>query len=229
MISTLRTLFRASAAEAEEAVIDANGKTLLAQHLRDAKHDVGRARQMCARLMAQKSAEERRIESLTQEIARREEQVHEALTADQGALAEDLADRIVALEDQRENAHRMSKDLDCRIDQLRGSLSQADRRIATLAADLRTARSRSMFDHALDRTADTPCMSSLDQAEEMAARVNDRSACTEDLRNAMTQLRTESDDLDARVAERGLNSQNDARRKAILARLKSETPLNKDA
>lgn len=223
MITTLRTLFRASAAEAEEALIDANGARLLAQHLRDAQTDVDQSRRMCATLMARRSAETRRIENLTAEIGRREEQARAALAAGQTQLAADIADRIVVLEDQRSQAQTAVQDLNARISTLRNGLSEADRRIASLAGDLRMARSGALGRAAQHQTAEgiTPC--ALNAAEEMAARVRALDTTRDEICSAMHELRTDPGGIDARAKEAGLADPDNLRRKAVLARLSTET------
>lgn len=223
MITTLRTLFRASAAEAEEALIDANGTRLLAQHLRDARTDVEQSRRMCASLMARRSAEDRRIEKLTEEVARREEQVRAALAADQSDLATDIADRIVILEDQRAQARTACQDLDTRIASLRERLSDADRRIATLAADLRMARAGALDRAAAHRTADGVAPCALNEAEDMAARVRALDTTRDEICAAMTELRTDPAGIDARANSAGIGDPDNLRRKAILARLSSKS------
>ncbi|MEM7211136.1 MAG: PspA/IM30 family protein, partial [Pseudomonadota bacterium] len=140
MIGTLRTLFRASVFEAEEAVIDANGPKLLAQHLRDAEADTQRARKVLASLLAREKAVSRGLEALAAERTRREDEARQALNAGDEALASDLAARVVFLEDETEAHRTEASDLARRIATLRDSLGTADRRIAALASELRAAR-----------------------------------------------------------------------------------------
>ena len=219
MISTLRTLFRASAAEAEEALVDANGTTLLAQHLRDARRDLGQSRQACAALMARKTAEERRIEAITEEITRREQQARDAMAAGQDDLAAAMADRIVILEDQRSQANASRSDLDTRIAGLRENLSEADRRIASVAGDLRAARAGSAARSAMSAVSPSCGPSALIQAEDMANRVRGLDQGRDDLCSAMHELREDPAGLDARMKDAGLGDPDQSRRKAILARL----------
>ena len=219
MIRTLQTLFRATAAEAEEALIDANGTTLLAQHLRDAKENVKRGQQTCATLMARRTVETKRLESLTKEIEDREGQARAALAAGQDDLATEIADRIVTLEDHRSQAHAAIADLDQRIGKMRESLSSADRRIASLAADLRMARSGQQSRKAMARLSHGPEDCALHLAEDMAARVRGVNEVQEDICSAMDELRADPGGLDSRIKDAGFNTASSARRDAVLARL----------
>ena len=223
MITTLRTLFRASVAETEDAVVEANGTRLLAQHLRDAEADTKTARRALASLIARQKTEERRIDAATEEIARREQEAGAALRAEDEDLAGDLADRIVMLEEQRDQAEAAHKDLGCRIKALRGNLSHADRRIATLASELRAARAGTICRKTAEDLAEGLHPSSLERAEAMAWRVKASTQRIEDEMTAMSELRADaSQDLDARLKEAGIADPGGARRKAVLARLLSK-------
>ena len=89
MFQTLGTLFRARAAEAEETLIDRNAITLLAQHLRDAKAEIGRSRAAIAGLMARETERGRGLDKLAEEILRREREAQAAMEAGEDALAAD--------------------------------------------------------------------------------------------------------------------------------------------
>ena len=224
MLSTLRTLFRASAFEAEEAIIENNGPKILGQHLRDAEADTQRARKVLAGLLARQKAVGRGLEALTSEKTRREEEVRQVLEAEDESLATDLADRIVFLEDEIGASRTENDDLTKRIASLRISLSQADRRIASLASELRAARASAACRIAKTGLAEGMQQSSLERAEAMAARVRESSQRIEDEIGAYTDLRRSTDnDLDARVDEAGLGNSTTARRDAILKRLKSQS------
>ena len=222
MITTLRTLFRASVFEAEEAVVDANGPKILGQHLRDAEADTQRARKVLASLLAREKAVARGLEGLTAERVRRETEARQALDAGDETLAADLAVRVVFLEDETALHQNEAAELSRRIAALRESLSQADRRIASLASELRAARASAACRVAKKGLAEGMQPSALERAEAMAWRVRESSQRIEDEINAYTDLRrTTGDDLDARLNEAGLSNSATARRDAILKRLKS--------
>lgn len=225
MIGTLRTLFRAQAAEAEEALIDANGTTLLAQHIRDAKLNIKKGQQTCATLMARKNAEQKRLDALIAEIADREAQTRAALTAKQDDLADQIADRIIALEDHKAQSRAAITDLDQRIAKLREGLSSADRRISNLAADLRMARAGEQTRATMARITTGPEPCALNKAEDMAARVRGLNECQEDICSAMDELRSDPAGLNQRVKDAGLGDPTQNRRNAILSRLSSSSEV----
>ena len=171
MIATLKILLNAKTATPEDTQIDLNDPPVLAQRLREAHADVDRSRSACASLIARRFAEDRRAENLTAEIVRREEQVRAALAAGQTVLANEVADRIIALEDRRNDAQIARQDLNVRISLLRQHLSVADRRIAEVAADLRTARAASCGHAATMLSAEAPPACLKNAADEMVGRL----------------------------------------------------------
>jgi len=226
MLDTLRTLFRASRAEGEEALIEGNAITLLAQHLRDAKVDVERARRGLAALIARKSGEERQAQALDGEIARREEDARAAMTAEEEALLHEIADHIAGLEDRKAHACHARRELQNRIDGLRETLRDAERRMATLTDGLRLARSQSLQRQARGDIDPALQGHALQKAEEIAERLRLSGARIDDTHAALADMRPDAD-LDTRLRDAGIDTRTTDRRDAILARLKpreGETP-----
>ncbi|MEL6574950.1 MAG: PspA/IM30 family protein [Pseudomonadota bacterium] len=229
MLKTLRTLLRARSAEAEEALEAAEGPRILAQHLRDAQLDLTRGRHALAQLLAQQKAEERRTDDAAAEIARREEEARKALEGGADALAADLATRIVTLEDTRERAQSAATALSTRAQTLRERLSEGERRLSKLAADLRAARAARMDIGTRRRLgSDTlPAMPPLAEAEALARRLAEGTDAAEDMLEAVSMPADESADLDARLKQAGIADGARNRRDAILARL-SPKPATTD-
>ena len=223
MLDTLRTLFRASRAETEDALIEANAIPLLAQHLRDAKVDVQRARQGLAALVARKAAEERQSVALGEEIARREEDARLAMDAGEEPLLHEIADRIAGLEDRRVQAGEAKAELQRRIASLRETLADAERRMAGLTDELRLARDQTMHRKATGTLQADVSTSALQKAEETARRMRVAGAQADDTAAALADMRPDAD-LDSRLRDAGVDSQANARRCAILDRLKKTNP-----
>jgi len=223
MLDTLRTLFRASRAETEEALIDGNAITLLAQHLRDAKADVERARRGLAALIARKAGEERQARALEDEIVRREGDARAAMNADEEALLHEIADRIAGLEDRKAQAAYARNELQQRIDALRETLREAERRMTTLTDELRLARSQALQRRTRGEIDPGVQGSALQKAEEVAERLRVSGARIDDATTALADMRPDAD-LDSRLRDAGLDSRDAARRSAILDRIKQIDP-----
>lgn len=221
MFQTLSTLFRARAAEAEEELIDRNAITLLAQHLRDAKAEIARSRAAIARLMARETERKRGLDRLGADILRREGEAKAALDAGEDALAEEIADAIMTLEDRKAAETEAMRGLAGRIEEARTRLTANERRFDDLADQLRLAReaslSRAPVGHA-------PCPNALERAVETAATLKARDQRLEDLEDAYRRLDGEGPEasLDARIAAAGLDQEKAKRRDALMNRIKSK-------
>ena len=219
MFQTLGTLFRARAAEAEETLIDRNAITLLAQHLRDAKAEIGRSRAAIAGLMARETERGRGLDKLAGEILRREKEAQAAMEAGEDALAADLADAILALEDRKAKEEDARAALTRRIAEARGRLSESERRFADLTDQLRAAREAGLS--RIPASA-APTSSALERAVTAAETLKARDDRLADLDDAYRRMEAETGEatLDARVSDAGLNKEREARRAALMKRLK---------
>ncbi|MEL6791817.1 MAG: PspA/IM30 family protein [Pseudomonadota bacterium] len=221
MFQTLGTLFRARAAEAEETLIDRNAVTLLAQHLREGKAEIARARAAVARLMAREAERKRALDRLAQDILKREGEAKAAIEAGREDLAADLADAILALEDRKDAEQTAQRDLSRRVTEARERLAENETRLGDLAEQLRAARDASL---ARIPQGAAPTASALDRAVETAETLKARDARLEDLEDAYRRMdaETPANALDARVEEAGLNKEKEARRAALMKRLQGK-------
>ncbi|MEL6220656.1 MAG: PspA/IM30 family protein [Pseudomonadota bacterium] len=222
MFETLRTLFRARAAEAEQSVIRANGTTLLAQHLRDAEADLAAARRTLAGLIARMKAEDRRIEALTADIARRETSARSALSMGQRPLAEDIAARIASMEDERSRSEETRTEVDRRIGELRDLIREGETRTALVAAELRAARAGAASQAARAEIGPVPG-GALGKAEALMEQLREARATSDDTYAALAGLE-HKDDLDSRIEDAGIETERTARIDAVLTRLTIQTP-----
>lgn len=227
MILTLRTLLRASAAEAEERLVDDQAPRLMAQHLREAEADLRRARQGLATLVARARAETRRREEAEGEIARREGEARAALAGGDTRLAEDLAQRIADLEETVERTRKGEAALDTRVADLRHMVAEAERRMTALAHELRAARSGRLARGLGQRLAaggigTADALSALDQAEALAKRLDETGREADDRAEALRRApQSTADDLDERVEAAGIDGLRGARRRAVMDRLRA--------
>ena len=221
MFQTLNTLFRARAAEAEEALVDRNAVSLLAQHLRDAKTEIARSRAAVARLMARRTERGRNLDALAGEILKREGEARKAIRAGEDDLAADIADAVIALEDRKAAETAADLDLAARIDDARARLAASEAQYRSLADQLRAAREAS-----LSRVPPgiAPRASALEKAVETAATLKARDARLADLEDAYRKLdeAPEAQSLDARIEAAGLDDARRKRREDLMKRLASK-------
>ena len=217
MFRTLNTLIRASVAEAEEDLSDRNACTLLAQHLRDARAELARHRAGLAALIARETKETRVETGLIEQMKRREEEAGTALAAGDDALAADIADDMLRIEEEIERSRTERRRVSAEVAKARTGLDAAERTFNQLSDQLRMARARAPSPHA-------PQCSSLKQAEHAAARLQTRMERQDDLAAAYEQMKTsaEAQDLNAKLKASGLFDDRAERRDAILNRIKTK-------
>lgn len=113
LLRKLNTLFRASAQEPAERLVEANSIRIFEQEIRDAEAAILQAKRQLAVVMAQKKQLTRHNEMLQESIARREQQACIAMEQQQSELAEEVATLIAEeefiLRDQRSQTDYLSK------------------------------------------------------------------------------------------------------------------------
>lgn len=217
MFRTVTTLFRAGVAEADEDLQDRAASTLLAQHLRDAKTELARHRAGLAALMARETKEARLEAALAEKLTRRETEVETALAASDEALAADIAEDMLRIEDEISTAAEERARLKAEVAKARAAQDAAEQTFRQLSDQLRIARTRVLSPRTIQTT-------SLKQAEAAAARLKCRMERDDDIAAAYEQMETTvaEQDLDAKLKASGLFDDKAARRDAILNRIKSK-------
>lgn len=228
MFETLTTLFRARTAEAEEGLVDRNAVTLLAQHLRDARVEVAGARAAIARLMAREAEQGRALEALATKIRLREGEAKAAMGKGEDALAADIAEDIIVLEDRREADEATRMSLTARIREARERMQKTELRLTALTDQLRSARDASLSRSSVGIAA--PTSSALEKAVETARVLKARDQRLADLDDAHRRLDGDvgAETLDARIAAAGLDKQKEERRAALLKRIADQKPNKGD-
>lgn len=217
MFRTVTTLFRAGVAEADEDLQDRTASTLLAQHLRDAKAELARHRAGLAALMAREAKSARLEMALAEKLSRREAEVETAFAASDEALAADIAEDMLRVEDDIRSANEERGRLRAEVAKARAAQDAAEQTFKQLSDQLRIARTRAVSPRTIQTT-------SLKQAEAAAERLKCRMERDEDIAAAYEQMETTTQEqgLDAKLKASGLFDDKAARRDAILDRIKSK-------
>lgn len=121
------TLFRASAHEPLEQLVDANALRIMEQELRDTEQAMLRAKRELACLMATGKELQRSNQQLSEELAQREQQATEALAKGEAGLAYELAECIAAHENQLQQQRQQAEYLTRQEQNLRQQLRDAAR------------------------------------------------------------------------------------------------------
>jgi phage shock protein A len=202
MLKILTTLIRGAAAEAEEAVFDANAIRVLEQQLRDAASAMELSRRELACAMAHRASESRAAEAVAARIAELESSAGQALQGGREDLAEQAATVIAANEDERAARQAAIVRFDIDIGRLRIMSDTGRQRLQELRRGLEMARAQEALHRAgaNGRRALKMGTGALRDAEATLARIRDNHAKGDDLAAAM-------DDLEAQASGRDLNDQ----------------------
>ncbi|MDJ1015059.1 MAG: PspA/IM30 family protein [Paracoccaceae bacterium] len=175
MFSTLRTLFDGANARADERLRDTYAVELIDQRIREAETNLAAAKTTLASLIQRQRAEQRLAEGLDRRIADVTERATEALKAKKSELAEEAAQAIADMENERTIRGETLSRLDTRVIQLRTSVETAHRRIVDLkqgAITARAIRREQAMQSRLDKTVRSS--SAADEAETLIRRVVDQ-------------------------------------------------------
>ena len=133
MLKVFATLLRGAAAEAEQAVFDANAIRILEQQLRDVAGALEHSKKELACVMAHRASEARAVDALNGRIAELELAGGEAIAAGREDLASEVATVIAAVEDERSERKFATVRLDGDITRLRQLSDDGRKRLADAA------------------------------------------------------------------------------------------------
>ncbi len=153
MLKTLSALFRATAAEAEEALFDANAIRLLEQRLREANAAFEAMKRDLAMVLAEETGEARAVAAIGERLPKLETEVRTALAEGREPDALDLADRIASLEDERAGHDEARQRCAEAARRIRAGLDDNARLLAELKRGLSTARAAAAVARSRDRAA----------------------------------------------------------------------------
>lgn len=223
MFSTLRTLFAAQAAEAEERLRDANAVTLIDQNIRTSEAGLRQAKTTLATLIQRHRSEQQMADRLSARIKDLTKRTKAALEEGRQDLAEEAAASIASMENEQARRQNTIEQLDARILRLRETVETAHRRIIDLkqgAIAARAARSEQRSQMTL--AANTRTQDSMAEADALIKQVLGTDDPFE-----KSQILTEidaslsSEDLTDRMADAGLGDQTRSTAASVLQRLKT--------
>lgn len=227
MLKVFATLVRGAAAEAEEAVFDANAIRILEQQLRDAAGALEHAKKELACVMAHRASEARATEALNARIRELEQSGAAAIAAGRDDLATEVATVIAAAEDERIERSAAIGRLDADISRLRLLADECRKRLAELRRGLETARAQEALRRAgaNGRRALASGTGALRDAEATLAKIRASHVKDEDLANACDALDRDMSgrSLDDRLAAAGCGPHARTKPADVLARLRSRS------
>lgn len=224
MLKILTTLVRGAAAEAEQAVFDANAIRILEQQLREAATALEYAKKELACAMAHRASEARAAEALAQRIVELEQSGTDALAGAREDLAREVSTVIAATEDEKAERIAAITRLDGDINRLRQLAEDGRKRLVDLRRGLEMARAQEALRRAgaNGRRALATGTGALREAEATLAKIRDRQRQDDDFAAACEDLDRQAGgkDLDDRLRSAGFGPGLKTKPDDVLARLR---------
>lgn len=225
MLAKLSALFRGTAHEAGQSVVDANALKILDQEIRDADNAQGKARDDLAGLVARRRMAENEVKSFKDQIAKYEGSARIALERGQNDLALEVAGRIAELETELGNRGPLIENMKAAEARLRTAIATTDQKIETLRREIDIVKVNDSVQKAQTSVAlqSAGAQSRIGSAADSLARIKQRQAVNEERLRAGQELEDKRTgaDLDAKLKEAGIlpghSSAND-----VLARLSAK-------
>lgn len=208
MLAKLSALFRGTAHEAGQAVVDANALKILDQEIRDADNAQGKARDDLAGLVARRRMAENEIKSFGDQIAKYESSARAALAQGKADLAREVAQRIAELETEIGTRGPLIENMKEAEARLRTAIATTDQKIETLRREIDIVKVNDSVQKAQTSVAlqSAGAHSRIGSAADSLQRIKQRQAVQEERLRAGQELEDKRTgaDLDAKLKEAGI-------------------------
>lgn len=233
MLAKLSALFRGTAREAGQAVVDANALKILDQEIRDADTAQGKARDDLAGLVARRRMAENELKSFGEQIAKYESSVRAAMAQGKTDLAREVAGRIAELETEIGTRGPMIEGMKEAEARLRTAISTTDQKIETLRREIDIVKVNDSVQKAQTSVAlqSQGAHSRIGSAADSLQRIKQRQAVQEERLRVGQELEDKRSgaDLDAKLREAGIlpghASADDVLARLTAQEIKVVTPL----
>ena len=208
MLAKLSALFRGTAHEAGQSVVDANALKILDQEIRDADNAQGKARDDLAGLVARRRMAENEMKSFGDQIGKYESSARTALGQGKTDLAREVATRIAELETEIGNRGPLIENMKTAEARLRKAIATTDQRIETLRREIDIVKVNDSVQKAQTSVAlqSAGAQSRIGSAADSLQRIKQRQAINEEKLRAGQELEDKRTgaDLDAKLKEAGI-------------------------
>ncbi|QTC90084.1 PspA/IM30 family protein [Brevundimonas goettingensis] len=208
MLSKLSALFRGTAHEAGQSVVDANALKILDQEIRDADNAQGKARDDLAGLVARRRMAENELQSFGEQISKYESSARAALGQGKTDLAREVAGRIAELETEIGTRGPQIENMKQAEARLRTAIATTDQKIETLRREIDIVKVNESVQRAQTSVAlqSAGAHSRIGSAADSLQRIKQRQAVNEEKLRAGQELEDKRTgaDLDAKLRDAGI-------------------------
>lgn len=219
VIKKMVTLLRGSVREIGESVVDANATRIYEQEISDARHNIEQARGDLTLVMAKEMQSAREIERLKSEVARFETLAVEALDKSHEGLAEEVAGKVAAIEQELDAQTQAHAAYAVQVVKLKELIKTAEARVREHERQLAMAKTTESVYRATQSISDSIGSSGgkLVSARQSLERIKQRHEDLADRMTAAEQLESEigHSALEKKLAAAGIGDGSDRARKAM--------------
>nr|WP_295709927.1 PspA/IM30 family protein [uncultured Halomonas sp.] len=225
MLSKIMTALRGKANETGQTVVDSQALRILDQEIRDSEKHLSQSKTELTRLMGQRQLNSNKADTLESKIAELEKSAEAALDKGEEALAVEVAERMVALQDDLEAERAIVSEYDASIEKLRGAIRGTDNQLRQLKQQVSVVKATESAQKAQSAVASRHSgqNSAMSSAMESLERIKERQQLNSAQMSAADEMAAEESgtSLEARLKAAGIGGQE---RKAddVLARLKAK-------
>ncbi|CAO1668534.1 Phage shock protein A, PspA [Halomonas sp. NYA30] len=225
MLSKIMTALRGKATETGQTVVDSQALRILDQEIRDSENHLSQSKTELTRLMGQRQLNSNKADTLEAKIAELEKSAEAALDKGEEALAVEVAERMVALQDDLEAERAIVSEYDASIEKLRGAIRGTDNQLRQLKQQVSVVKATESAQKAQSAVASRHSgqNSAMSSAMESLDRIKERQQLNSAQMQAADDMAAEESgsSLEARLKAAGIGGQE---RKAddVLARLKAK-------
>ena len=134
------TLFRGTATEAGQAIVDKNAIKILDQEIRDAQNELLKSRDDLTKIMAQRNLSERKLKDKITKAQEYEGYIRGALAKNDEALARDVAAKLAPIENEIAQDRQMIGGYDDSVRTLQSAIRQAEGNLQRLKQQVDTVK-----------------------------------------------------------------------------------------
>ncbi len=223
--SKIFTMFRGTATEVGQAVVDSNAIRILDQEIRDASAALVRSREDLTKLMAQRRLVGDKLGPKQAKIAEYGSYIEQLLARGDENLAGEVAQKLAALESETADDTKLAGQYDANIEQLKQSIIKAESAISRMRQQVDSVKATENVQRAQATLAarSVGTNSALRSAAESLERIKTRQAETAariDAAQEVDKLGVDTD-LQAKLAKAGL-LEDSSSGAAVLARFKAK-------
>ena len=225
MLSKFMTALRGKANETGQSVVDSQALRILDQEIRDSENHLSRSKTELTRLMGQRQLNSNKADTLESKIAELEKSAEAALDKGEEQLAVEVAERMVALQDDLEAERAIVSEYDASIEKLRGAIRGTDNQLRQLKQQVSVVKATESAQKAQSAVAarHSGQNSAMSSAMESLERIKERQQLNSAQMSAADEMAAEESgsSLEARLKAAGIGGQ-ERKAEDVLARLKAK-------